>query len=184
MDVFEAMAKRHSYRGPFQDQAVPREDLRRIVQAGIQAPSGRNAQTTAFVMVDDPNLIARIQQMHSANRAMQEAAAYIACIVDKNPEVSYGTHSFQIEDCAAAVENMLLAVTALGYASVWIDGWLRAEERAERIGALLGLPEDKIVRVILPVGVPVESHQQKEKKPFEERAWFNRYREVRTNEQR
>ena len=54
MDVFEAIAKRHSYRGPFKDQPISREDLRRIVQAGIQAPSGGNRQTTTFVIADDP----------------------------------------------------------------------------------------------------------------------------------
>jgi nitroreductase len=175
MDVFEAIVKRHSYRGPFKDQQISRDDLRRIVQAGLQAPSGKNAQTTTFVIVDKPDLIAEIRQMHPAQKAMQQAPAYIVCIIDKEPEAIYETHSFQIEDCAAAVENMLLAVTALGYATVWVDGWLRVQGRAAKIGSLLGLPDGKIVRVILPVGIPVETHQQKEKKPFEQRAWFNRY---------
>ena len=134
-----------------------------------------NRQTTTFVIADDPDLVATIREMHPTNRAMQQASAYIACLIDEHPEAIYEGRSFQVEDCAAAVENMLLAITALGYATVWIDGWLRVEGRAERIGALLGLPEGKIVRVILLVGVPVEIHQQKEKKPFEERAWFNRY---------
>ena len=46
MDVFEAIARRHSYRESFRDEPVPRADLRRIVQAGLQAPSGKNAQTS------------------------------------------------------------------------------------------------------------------------------------------
>ncbi len=175
MDVFEAIAKRHSYRGPFRDQALPREDLRRIVQAGIQAPSGKNAQTTTFVVVDDLELILQIREVHPGNTAMQQAAAYVACVLDKVPEAIYERHSFQIEDCAASVENMLLAVTALGDATVWIDGWLRLEGMAEKIGALLGVPEDKIVRIILPLGIPLETHQQPGRKPFEERAWFNGY---------
>ena len=175
MDIFEAIGKRHSYRGPFQDQAVPREDLQRIVQAGIQAPSGMNRQTTMFVIVDDAQLIARIQELHPANAAMQQAKAYIACIVDEDLGVTDDGLSFQVEDCAAAVENILLATTALGYATVWIDGWLRGERRAERVGELLGVPAGKIVRVILPVGVPGEAHEQKEKEPFDRRAWFNAY---------
>lgn len=175
MDVFEAIAQRHSYRGPFRDQPVPRDDLRRIVQAGLQAPSGKNAQTTAFVIVDDADLVRKIGGLPSANQAMQQARAMIACIVDEQPEAVYEGHNFQVEDCAAAVENMLLAVTALGYATVWIDGWLRVEKRAETIGRLLELPEGKIIRVILPIGVPEEKRLQKEKKPFEARAWFDRY---------
>jgi nitroreductase len=175
VDVFEALAKRHSYRGPFRDQPVPRADLRRIVQAGLQAPSGKNAQTTIFVIVDDADLVRQIAGMHPSNTAVQQARAFIACILDQRPAAVYEGHHFQVEDCAAAVENMLLAVTALGYATVWIDGWLRVERRAETIGRLLDLPDGKVLRVLLPLGVPTETWPQKEKKPFEARAWFNRY---------
>ena len=71
MDVFEAVALRHSYRGPFRDQAIPRADLERIVQGGLQAPSGKNAQTTRFVIVDDPDLVRKIAEMPAANTAMR-----------------------------------------------------------------------------------------------------------------
>jgi nitroreductase len=80
-----------------------------------------------------------------------------------------------VEDSAAAVENMLLAITALGYATVWIDGWLRLQGHADQVGQLLGLPAGKVVRILLPIGVPAEAWPQKEKLPFEQRAWFNRY---------
>lgn len=175
MDVFEAIGQRHSYRGPYRDAPVPRDDLRRIVQAGIQAPSGRNAQTTTFVIVDDPDLVRRIGGLHASNVAVQQARAFIACVVDRQPQPVYEGHSFQVEDCAAAVENMLLAITALGYASVWVDGWLRIAGHAETIGKLLAVPTDKVIRVLLPIGVPAEGWPQKEKKPFEQRAWFNRW---------
>ena len=175
MDVFEAIARRHSYRGPFQDQPVPRADLVRIVEAALQAPSGKNAQTTRFVVVDDGDLVARIARLHDTNAAMQQARAFIACIVDREPEAVYEGLAFQVEDCAAAVENMLLAVTALGYATVWIDGWLRVRNRAATIGDWLGVPAGKTIRVILPIGAPVESRVPPEKLPFEKRAWFNRY---------
>ena len=175
MDVFEAIAQRHSYRGPFKEQRVRASDLTRIVQAGLQAPSGCNMQTTTFVIVDDAELVRHIAALHGNNTAMQQARAYIACVMDTNPPPAFGNMSFQVEDCAAAVENMLLAVTALGYATVWVDGWLRAEGHAERIGALLKLPAGKYVRIILPLGVPAEKHSPREKKPFAERAWFNRH---------
>jgi nitroreductase len=175
MDVFEAIDRRHSYRGPFHDEPVPREHLQRIVQAGLQAPSGRNAQTTRFIIVDDSEVVRSIGQMHAKNVAVQQARAMIACLIDVNPEAIYEGHAFQVEDCAAAVENMLLAITALGYATVWIDGWLRVDNRAEKIGDMLGLPRDKVLRILLPIGVPVEEWSQKDKLPFDQRAWFNRY---------
>ena len=175
MDLFETIEKRHSYRGGFTEQPVPREDLQKIVQTGLDAPSGCNAQTTRFVIIDDPKALEHIRQMHPANKAMQQAKAFIACIVDTQPPGVYEDLSFQVEDCAAAVQNMLLATTALGYASVWVDGWLRREGRAEAIGAMLDIPADKIVRVILPVGVPEKDVIGPEKMAFDERAWFNAY---------
>ena len=55
------------------------------------------------------------------------------------------------------------------------DGWLRREGRAEAIGKLLGVPDEKIVRILLPIGVPAEDYKQPEKMPFNERACFNKY---------
>lgn len=175
MELFETIARRHSYRAAFRDNPVPREDLRRIVEAGLQAPSGCNAQTTTFVIIDKPELVQQINGMHASNKAMQQAKAYIACCVDRHAAPVYEGMSFQVEDCSAAVENMLLAVTALGYASVWIDGWLRVDKRAEKIGAMIGLPENKAIRVLLPLGMPVEQGKPRAKKTFAERAWFNEY---------
>ena len=100
MDIFEAIEKRHSYRFGYKDQAVPREDLVRIVQAGIQAPSGCNAQTTSFVIVDEPELIAKINVVMN-KRVIGEAKAIIVCVAS-HPDVYHGM-SFGVEDCAAAV---------------------------------------------------------------------------------
>ena len=108
---------------------------------------------------------------------MQQARAYILCLVDRSPEAVYEGYNFQVEDCAAAVENMLLAVTALGYATVWVDGWLRIDQHAEAIGELVGLPESKLLQIILPLGIPEEKWKQRDRKPLAERAWFNRFGE-------
>lgn len=175
MEFFEAIKKRHCYRGSFEPRPIPREQLIQIVQAGLDAPSGKNAQTTRFVIVDEPRLVRTIGSMHESNKAMQQAQAFIACIIDQQPEAIYEGMSFQIEDCAAAVENMLLAVTTLGYASVWIDGWLRVGNRAETIGGMLGLPDSKRIRILLPLGIPAEACKSPAKMIFSERAWFNAY---------
>lgn len=172
MELFEAIAKRHSYRGPFRDIPVPREHLRQIVQAGIQAPSGKNEQVVSFVIVDDPQLLRQIAQIVD-RPVCNTAKAMIACVTDPRPV--FEGFSFAAEDCAAAAENMLLAITALGYASVWLDGALRVNNVAARIGHLLGVPPEKTVRILLPLGVPAEAGTQKPKLPFEQRAFFNRY---------
>jgi len=172
MDLFDAVAKRYSYRGNFTDAPVPREDLVKIVLAGIRAPSGKNEQTTSFVVVDDPDILRQIAEI--VKRPMcNSAKAMIACVIDPRPVLN--DLSFAVEDCAAAVENMLLAITALGYATVWLDGVLRFDDIAARLAKLLGVPEGKALRILLPLGVAAEPGTQKEKLPFEQRAWFNRY---------
>ncbi|MCK4998349.1 MAG: nitroreductase family protein [Anaerohalosphaera sp.] len=175
MELFEAFAKRHSYRFDYTDAPVSREDLTKILNAALKAPSGKNEQTTNFVIVDDPDTCAKIGSLHASNKAVCQAKAFIVCIVDKEAEAIYEGHSFQIEDCAAAVENMLLAITSLGYASVWVDGWLRVNAHAQTIAQMLSVPDDKVIRVILPIGVPAQQKAQPEKKTFDQRAWFGKY---------
>jgi nitroreductase len=172
MDVFEAIAKRHSYRGAFTAAPVPREDLVKIVQAGIQAPSGKNEQVASFVIVEDPKRIGQIAALLD-KPACATAKAIVLCLTDPRPV--FEGMSFAAEDCSASVENMLLAVTALGYATVWIDGALRFNNLAQRIGDLVGVPHKLEVRILLPIGVASQPGTQREKLPFAQRAWFNRY---------
>jgi nitroreductase len=172
MELFEAISKRYSYRGDFTDAPVPREDLKKIVGAGIQAPSACNQQVASFVIVDDAELLAEIAQI-VGRPLCKTAKATIVCIADPRPV--FKDIAFSVEDTSAAVENMMLAITALGYATVWLDGVLRVDDVAQRIGKLLGVPKGQTVRVLLPIGVPAVPGEQLEKMPFERRAWFNRY---------
>jgi nitroreductase len=172
MDLFDAISKRHSYRGEFTDAPVPRDDLRKIVEAGIHAPSGKNEQVVSFIIVDEPQLLRQVAKILD-KPVCSTAKAMIVCVTDPRPTL--GHISYAAEDCAAAAENMSLAITALGYASVWLERALRLEDKAARIGQLLGVPEGRSVRLVLPLGVAKQPGTQAEKLPFEQRAWFNRY---------
>ncbi len=174
MELFDAIARRASYRDSFTDSPVPRDHLVKIVDAGIRAPSGYNGQSTSFVIVTDPKIRSQIAELAGGSPALTTAQAIIAVVMDPDATSDHEL-SFGVEDYAAATENMLLAITALGYASVWIDGVLRSNDVAGRIGRLLGVPAEQEVRVLLPVGVPAEEPSQAPKKPFGERAWFDRY---------
>ncbi len=172
MDLFKAIEKRNSYRGPYKNKVVPRKDIQKIIEAGIRAPSGYNRQTTSFVIADDPAVVKQIGDI-MGNERVAGAPAVIVVLMDSDDggkELYFG-----IEDYGAAVENILLAATAMGYASVWIDGSLRREDRAKRIADLLGVPANFQVRVVLPIGVPAEEKPQNEKKAFSERAWYNSF---------
>ncbi len=77
-----------------------------------------------------------------------------------------------VEDGAAAVENMLIASTALGYGSCWLEGYTLPRE--EEFKKLLGVPDDKRLLTLVPIGVPTE-WPTIEKKPLEEVIHWERY---------
>jgi nitroreductase len=172
MEFFEVVSSRHSYRGPFTAEPVPQEDLRRIVEAGIKAPSGMNQQTTTFVVVDDPALLKQIAALAPDNKALNTCQALIALVMD-GPDDAGRPPIVGVEDYAVAAGYMLLAITALGYASVWLQGMLGRPENAQAIGELLGVPAQKSVRVMLPLGRPAEPLSDRGRKTFDERARWN-----------
>ena len=90
MNLFEAIAKRHSYRGEFADSPVPRKDLEKIVQAGIQAPSACNAQVATFVIVDDAPLLRQIAETDRKGTKDQLAATMTAAIAQATAEANDG----------------------------------------------------------------------------------------------
>lgn len=175
MELFEAITARCSYRGRYLPEPVSREDLQRIMEAGLAAPSGCNKQTTGLIAVDDPAVLAQIFEI-MCNPFCKTAPAVI-CVTTKRiaayrdgwgKERCYG-----VQDYSAAIENMLLAVTALGLASCWIEGHVTdADEQGRRIAALLDVPADESLICVLPVGKPAEQMKRVRKKPFEARARF------------
>ena len=52
MTVFDAIKNRTSYRRAYKNTKIPREDLTKIMEAGLSAPSGCNKQTTSLIAVD------------------------------------------------------------------------------------------------------------------------------------
>ncbi|MBR2511541.1 MAG: nitroreductase family protein [Firmicutes bacterium] len=171
MEYQELIMKRQTYRETFADDPVPEEDLKKILNAGIMAPSGYNLQSTTFVAVTDEALIKQIAEIMPTN-ATQSAKAMI---VPVTKYIESNGMSFEFEDYGAAVENMLLAIADLGYASVWMDGQVKMGDHREQLAKLLNVPDDMTVRAVLPIGKPSKEIPMRGRKPFEERVVFNRF---------
>ena len=172
MNIFDAINKRATYRGPYKDVKIPKEDLGKIVQAAIDAPSGCNAQTTSFIIIDDEKTMIELSGIMPKG-GMDTATAAIVVLADKTP--AYDDVSFYKEDYSAAVQNIYLAATALGYATCWLDGVLRRDEVNKKISSLLNVPDDLLTCVLLPIGIPEKEVILKRKKPFNQRACYNKY---------
>ena len=172
MELFEAIRNRRSYRGAYLDTPVPREHLSAIMEAGCSAPSGCNKQTPAFIAVDDPALLNRLKALVDPPMAAT-APAWI--LVLTRPIVAYRNRRFNVQDYSAAIENMLLAIHALGYASCWYEGHITDDDDiAGQLAGALGLPEPYRIACLLPVGVPAEAAKPPIKQSPDARMWFNR----------
>jgi nitroreductase len=175
MDIFECIQKRYSYRGSYKNTPIPREDLEKIIKAGLAAPSGCNKQTASFVGLDDQNILNSITQLIKKNGFSGKSAPAGICVLTRRIP-GYADVYFNIQDYAAAIENMLLAITAFGYASCWIEGHITENtETQKQIAELLNIPEEYIVVAFLPIGVPEKEGKRSTYKTFSERAWYNVY---------
>lgn len=173
MDAFDAIMQRRSYRGKYRPDPVPRGDLTAILEAGLAAPSGCNKQTASLIAVDDPAVLARLRAV--IDPPVAETAPAMICVLTRRV-CAYRDKCFATQDYAAAIENMLLAITALGYGSCWIEGHITDDDRiGDKMARILGAPEDFELVCCLPVGVPEGEAVPPKKKPFSERAWFNAF---------
>jgi nitroreductase len=161
MEALEAIRKRRSVR-EYTGDAIPREDLEIIVDAGRLAATGSNHQPWDFIVVTER---AMIEQLKVAAKWMDKAGAIIAVVLDP-------ASRWWREDGAAAVQNMLIASTALGYGSCWLEGYTLPRE--EEFKKLLEVPMDKKLLTLVPVGVPVK-WPTKEKKQLAEVLHWEKY---------
>lgn len=171
MNTLDAIKTRASYRGRYVDEKVCREDLVLIMESGLAAPSGCNRQSTSVVAVDDDFLLNQIRPF--LKRVGATAPALIFVLSEKIP--SYHGNCYSVQDYSASIENMLLAITDLGYASCWVEGYMTdfKDGVGKEIGKILNLDPKYELVCCLPVGKPAEEIRRVEKKSFGERAWFN-----------
>jgi len=176
MDTLRAIADRRSYRGTYLPDPVPREHLHMILEAGLAAPSGCNKQTTSLIAVDDPELLARLHAV--VTPPIGETAPAMVCVLTRRI-IAYRDRCFATQDYAAAIENMLLAIEALGYKSCWIEGHVTDVDMIGRkMADILDVPEEYELVCFLPVGKAAEEVRAPVKQPFEARAWFNGFEKV------
>ena len=163
MDLFEAIKERASVRA-FVPGEISDEDLESIVDAGRRAPSGYNTQPWEFIVIRDR---AVLQKLGKIQDCIAQASAAVGVVVDEDAT------KYWKEDASAAIENMLLAAVALGYASLWVEGYVLMQEDYGK--EVLGVPDHLRLLAVLPIGKPATAPHQKEKKPLKEITHYDRY---------
>ena len=163
MDFFEAVEARASVR-KLEPVAIPDGDLTRILDAGRRAPSGMNVQPLQYLVIRDRAMIEKLAKVQDF---IAQASCVIAIVADP------GASKYWLEDAAAAAENMLLAIAALGYASTWVEGTLlRREDWAKEA---LGVPAHLRLLIFLPIGKPASPPAQAPKKPLHDLVHYEQF---------
>jgi nitroreductase len=173
MDVFEAIRKRRAVR-LYRPDPVSREQVLALLDAANQAPSGLNRQPWEFMVVTNNKIREMGKSYHSTLTEYLKnwdvspmrdfitrkdfirfaetyggAPVVIVVLVKADPLPNF--RKADIESASAAMENLLLAATALGLGTCWMTGPLRDEENLRRI---LTIPADREIVAVTPLGYP------------------------------
>lgn len=125
--VLEALRQRRSIRR-FTKAPVATEDIRTVLEAGRWAPSGLNNQPWRFlVLTRGDHRIERLAGLSKYAHVFRGAAAVILVFLEK-ARMYHPVKDHQV--AGAAVQNMLLAVHALGLGAVWLGEIINHEQQA------------------------------------------------------
>ena len=172
--VFAALYARRSIRF-YQDRPVEREKLVKLLKAAMAAPSACNIQPWEFVVVTEPEAVVQIKGTIAKWGDWNAPAVIVVC---SYPALIPWQGGDGKEDCAAAIENILVAATAMGLGTVWIGGFDPAVVRTT-----LDIPES-----VVPIGLVYVGYPAEEKEPrtqyLEEAVHWQKYDATRTPQPR
>lgn len=112
MNTTQAIRARRSIRKYKRGAAVPQEHIDLMLEAAMCAPSAMNKRAYSFIVVENTDLKNRIADVHPYAKFLKNAPLCVVVCGEKES-------AFFPQDCSAAIENLLLQATELGYGSCW-----------------------------------------------------------------
>ncbi|MHC5059781.1 MAG: nitroreductase family protein [Planctomycetota bacterium] len=168
MDVFEAIKRRYSCRA-YEDRPIEQEKLARILEAARLAPSAKNLQDWRFVVVTDADTKAKLAVAARDQKFVATASAVIVACSNNDHLMTCGQAIGPI-DVSIALEHIALQATAEGLATCWIGAFY-----AEKVRAVLQIPEDVEVIELMPVGYPADSQKPPKREPIEKIVCYQKW---------
>ncbi len=165
--MLEVIKKRCSVRR-YQATPVPEEAIGQLLEAARWAPSAGNLQPWFFYVVRSQGVKECLAAAALEQRFIAQAPVVI--VVCAEPERSgrvYGERGRRLycyQDTAAAVQNILLAATAMGLGTCWVGAF-----HEDRVRECLAVPPHRVPVAIIPVGYPAEEpvHRTTRREPEE-----------------
>jgi len=137
---------------------VSDQTVRELLEAAMAAPSAVAKDPWRFVVVRRKQTLTRIAAALPNGKMLPLAA--LGVVVCGDLRVAHdGQLSYLLQDCAAAIENLLLAVHALGLGACWL-GLHPREDRISKVTEILRLPT-----AVIPVSAVAIGHPGEEKEP-------------------
>lgn len=138
----------------FDDRPVEEEKVERLLRAGMQAPSGKNAQPWEFLIITDEADRLAVSQMSEYAGMCRFAPLLIVTLADLGKTADGGL--WWPQDMAACTQNILLQAASEGLGAVWL-GFYPIEERIGKMRSYYDLPES-----IIPFSVVAAGYSPKE----------------------
>jgi nitroreductase len=151
METLETINTRRSIR-KYENKKVSDSSIQNILKAAMNAPSAGNEQPWHFIVIDEKDILQKIPSISPYAGCAQDAVVAILVCGDVEQEKFEG---FWVQDCSAAVENMLLAIHDLGLGAVW-TGIYPMLDRVEGFREMFSLPKNIIPLALVPIGYPAQ----------------------------
>ncbi|MCK9639593.1 MAG: nitroreductase family protein [Prolixibacteraceae bacterium] len=171
MDFKDLAQRRYSVRS-YQSTPVDREQLLKVIGAALLAPSAVNFQPWKFVVVTDPELLAKLHECYH-REWFKTAPACIVAIGDHNKGWHRPTDDkdFTDIDVAIAVDHLMLAATEIGLGTCWICHF-----NAEKCSEIFDLPGNFEPIAMIPIGYPnSDNAPEKNRKTLGQAVLWNKF---------
>ncbi len=154
----EFIFKRRSIR-KFTAAKVDSLAVREMLEAAMAAPSACAKDPCRFIVLDDPAVKSAITEFLPNGQFLKEAPVGILVLGDLNAAHA-NSESYLLQDCSAAIENLLLAAEAQGLGACWLGVHPR-QERIDGIRAYFQLPENILPVAAIAIGHPTEQRESR-----------------------
>jgi nitroreductase len=158
MEILNGILTRRSIR-KYTDEVITQEKAEAIIRYGMYAPSARNKQPWHFILLNDREIVLKIQDFHPYSKMLEHAQWGI--VVCGDDQMAHTPEYYPV-DCAAATANILLAAHGMGYGAVWLGIYPRPE-RMLAMKDLLDLPPNIHAFSVVSLGCPDRRMPQPER---------------------
>lgn len=149
METIQAIHTRRSIRR-FRSESVSETIIEDILSAAMMAPSAGNQQPWQFVVITDRTRLDSIVDIHPHASMITQAPLAILVCGDLSLEKYAG---FWVQDCSAAMQNLLLAAHDKGLGAVW-TGIYPVNDRVVSFKSFFDLPDQVVPLGLAVIGYP------------------------------